>query len=408
MSAMITVPPLGESVVEAAIDQWLKQPGDWVARGETVVTVESDKATVEVPAPVSGYLRKILKGKGETVTIGQAIGEMEEAEPPGAAAPAAPVAAAPAPAAPAPAAPTPAPSAAPAVPTPAAPVEAPMGPAARRAAAELGVQPSTVQGTGPGGRILKEDVERAAEARKAAPAPIVVGDRQEQAVPMTPLRKTIARRLVQAKQETAMLTTFNEVDMSAVIATRARYQDLFQKKYGIKLGFMSFFVKAVIEGLKAFPELNAEIRDDHIVYKNYYDIGVAVGGGKGLTVPVIRNADTLSFAETEKVIADFAQRAREGKLKLEELSGGTFTITNGGIYGSLLSTPILNPPQSGILGMHKIEERPVVVDGQIVIRPMMYVALSYDHRIVDGREAVQFLVRVKECIEAPERMLLEV
>jgi len=205
-----------------------------------------------------------------------------------------------------------------------------------------------------------------------------------------------------------MLTTFNEVDMSAVIAARATYQDLFQKKYGIKLGFMSFFVKAVIEALKAFPELNAEIRDDHIVYKNYYDIGVAVGGGKGLTVPVIRNADTLSFAETEKVIADFAQRAREGKLKLEELSGGTFTITNGGIYGSLLSTPILNPPQSGILGMHKIEERPVVVDGQIVIRPMMYVALSYDHRIVDGREAVQFLVRVKECIEAPERMLLEV
>ena len=412
MPTMITVPPLGESVVEAAIDQWLKKPGDWVARGETVVTVESDKATVEVPAPVSGYLRKILKGKGESVTIDEAIGEMEEAERPAAGAPAA--AAAPAPAAPAAAAPTPAapaaPTPAPATPTPspAAPVEAPMGPAARRAAAELGVQPSTVQGTGPGGRILKEDVERAAEARKAAPAPIVVGDRQEQAVPMTPLRKTIARRLVQAKQETAMLTTFNEVDMSAVIATRARYQDLFQKKYGIKLGFMSFFVKAVIEGLKAFPELNAEIRDDHIVYKNYYDIGVAVGGGKGLTVPVIRNADTLSFAETEKVIADFAQRAREGKLKLEELSGGTFTITNGGIYGSLLSTPILNPPQSGILGMHKIEERPVVVDGQIVIRPMMYVALSYDHRIVDGREAVQFLVRVKECIEAPERMLLEV
>lgn len=412
MPTMITVPPLGESVVEAAIDQWLKKPGDWVARGETVVTVESDKATVEVPAPVSGYLRKILKGKGESVTIDEAIGEMEEAERPAAGAPAA--AAAPAPAAPAAAAPTPAapaaPTPAPATPTPspAAPVEAPMGPAARRAAAELGVQPSTVQGTGPGGRILKEDVERAAEARKAAPAPIVVGDRQEQAVPMTPLRKTIARRLVQAKQETAMLTTFNEVDMSAVIATRARYQDLFQKKYGIKLGFMSFFVKAVIEALKAFPELNAEIRDDHIVYKNYYDIGVAVGGGKGLTVPVIRNADTLSFAETEKVIADFAQRAREGKLKLEELSGGTFTITNGGIYGSLLSTPILNPPQSGILGMHKIEERPVVVDGQIVIRPMMYVALSYDHRIVDGREAVQFLVRVKECIEAPERMLLEV
>lgn len=414
MPTMITVPPLGESVVEAAIDQWLKKPGDWVARGETVVTVESDKATVEVPAPVSGYLRKILKGKGESVTIDEAIGEMEEAERPAAGAPAA--AAAPAPAAPAAAAPTPAAPAAPtpapatSTPSPAAPVEAPMGPAARRAAAELGVQPSAVQGTGPGGRILKEDVERAAEARKApsAPAPTVVGGREEQAVPMTPLRKTIARRLVQAKQETAMLTTFNEVDMSAVIAARATYQDLFQKKYGIKLGFMSFFVKAVIEALKAFPELNAEIRDDQIVYKNYYDIGVAIGGGKGLTVPVIRNAETLSFAETEKVIADFAQRAREGRIKLEELQGGTFTITNGGIYGSLLSTPILNPPQSGILGMHKIEERPVVVDGQIVIRPMMYVALSYDHRIVDGREAVQFLVRVKECIEAPERMLLEV
>ncbi|MFO7156279.1 MAG: 2-oxo acid dehydrogenase subunit E2, partial [Pseudomonadota bacterium] len=263
MPTMITVPPLGESVVEAAIDQWLKKPGDWVARGETVVTVESDKATVEVPAPVSGYLRKILKGKGESVTIDEAIGEMEEAERPAAGAPAA--AAAPAPAAPAAAAPTPAapaaPTPAPATPTPspAAPVEAPMGPAARRAAAELGVQPSAVQGTGPGGRILKEDVERAAEARKApsAPAPTVVGGREEQAVPMTPLRKTIARRLVQAKQETAMLTTFNEVDMSAVIATRARYQDLFQKKYGIKLGFMSFFVKAVIEALKAFPELNA-------------------------------------------------------------------------------------------------------------------------------------------------------
>ena len=225
---------------------------------------------------------------------------------------------------------------------------------------------------------------------------------------MTPLRKTIARRLVQAKQETAMLTTFNEVDMSAVMEARAKYQDAFVKKYGIKLGFMSFFVKAVIEGLKAFPAINAEIRDDQIVYKNYYDIGVAIGGGKGLTVPVIRNAETLSFAETEKVIADFAQRARDSRLKLEELQGGTFTITNGGIYGSMLSTPILNPPQSGILGMHNIVKRAVVVDDQIVIRPMMYLALSYDHRIVDGREAVQFLVRVKECIENPERILLEV
>lgn len=399
MSTIITVPPLGESIVEAAIDQWQKQPGDWVARGETVVTVESDKATVEVPAPVSGYLRKILKGNGESVTIDEAIGEMEEAEKPAAAPQAEAPQAAPAPAAPA--APTPAP----------APAEAPMGPAARRAAAELGVAPAAVQGTGPGGRILKEDVVREAEARKApapAPAPTVAGGREEQAVPMTPLRKTIARRLVQAKQETAMLTTFNEVDMSAVMEARAKYQDAFVKKYGIKLGFMSFFVKAVIEGLKAFPAINAEIRDDQIVYKNYYDIGVAIGGGKGLTVPVIRNAETLSFAETEKVIADFAQRARDSRLKLEELQGGTFTITNGGIYGSMLSTPILNPPQSGILGMHNIVKRAVVVDDQIVIRPMMYLALSYDHRIVDGREAVQFLVRVKECIENPERILLEV
>lgn len=399
MSANITVPPLGESIVEAAIDSWQKKPGDWVARGETVVLVESDKATMEVPAPVSGYLREIVKGDGESVAIDEVIGVMEEAEKPtGEAAPAA--------------APAPVPAAQPAVPAPAAAPagEAPMGPAARRASAELGVSPSRVEGTGPGGRILKEDVERAARQAPStpAPAPTIVGDREEQAVPMTPLRKTIARRLVQATQETAMLTTFNEVDMSAVMALRARYQDDFVKKYDIKLGFMSFFVKAVIEALKAFPALNAEIRDEKIVYKNYYDIGVAIGGGKGLTVPVIRNAETLSFAETEMVIADYGRRARESKLKLEELQGGTFTITNGGVYGSLLSTPILNPPQSGILGMHKIEKRPVVVDDQIVIRPMMYVALSYDHRIVDGREAVQFLVRVKECIENPERILLEV
>jgi 2-oxoglutarate dehydrogenase E2 component (dihydrolipoamide succinyltransferase) len=247
-----------------------------------------------------------------------------------------------------------------------------------------------------------------AQARASVPAQAPVGPREEQVVPMTPMRRTIARRLVEAKQSTAMLTTFNEVDMSETMALRARYQDQFTKKYGIKLGFMSFFVKAAVEALKAFPAVNAEIRDTDIVYKNFYDIGIAVGGGKGLTVPVLRDADSLSFAETEQVVADLGKRAQANKIKLEELQGGTFTITNGGIYGSMMSTPILNPPQSGILGMHNIVKRAVVVNDQIVIRPMMYLALSYDHRIVDGREAVQFLVRIKECIENPERMLLEV
>ena len=292
--------------------------------------------------------------------------------------------------------------------------------------AEAGLGAADVSGTGPGGRVLKEDVMRVIEggaqpapaaARPATPAPapaitpvpsVPAGPREEKVVPMTPMRRTIAARLVQSKQQTAMLTTFNEVDMSRVMALRSQYQDNFSKKYGIKLGFMSFFVKASIEALKAFPLVNAEIRGDDIVYKNYYDIGVAVGGGKGLTVPVIRDSDTLSFAQTEQVIADFGKRAQANKIKLEELQGGTFTISNGGIYGSMLSTPILNPPQSGILGMHNIQKRAVVVGDQIVIRPMMYLALSYDHRIVDGREAVGFLVRIKECIENPERILLEV
>jgi len=417
MSVNVTVPSLGESIVEAAIEKWQKKPGEWIARGETIVTVESDKATLEVPAPASGVLRKVLKADGASVKIGEVIGEIEESEKPaaGAAAPQAAAPAAPAPAAPAPVAP--------AAPAPVA--GAPAGPAARRVMAEAGIEAGSVAGTGPGGRILKEDAVRAATAAPSpSPAPAVAAPamptggvpamaaihsgREEQSVPMTPLRRTIAERLVRAKQSTAMLTTFNEVDMSRIMELRAEHQPAFQKRYGIKLGFMSFFVKASIEALKAYPAVNAEIRGTDVVYKNFYDVGVAVGGGRGLVVPVIRNADMLSFAQTEQVIADFGVRAQANKLKLEEMQGGTFTISNGGIYGSMLSTPILNPPQSGILGMHNIQKRAVVVDDQIVIRPMMYLALSYDHRIVDGREAVQFLVRIKECLEAPERILLEV
>jgi len=416
MSVNVTVPSLGESIVEAAIEKWQKKPGEWIARGDTIVTVESDKATLEVPSPVSGILRKVLKADGASVKIGEVIGEIEESEKPaaGEVAPQAPAA----PSAPA----------APPVPAPAPAAGAPAGPAARRVMAEAGIEPGAVAGTGIGGRILKEDAVHAAAAKQApppapaapapAPAPSMPGGfpamaaihagREEQSVPMTPLRRTIAERLVRAKQTTAMLTTFNEVDMTRVMALRAEHQPAFQKRYGIKLGFMSFFLKASIEALKAFPAVNAEIRGSDIVYKNYYDVGIAVGGGKGLTVPVIRNADMLSFAQTEQVVADFGARAQANKLKIDELQGGTFTITNGGIYGSMLSTPILNPPQSGILGMHNIVKRAVVIDDQIVIRPMMYLALSYDHRIVDGREAVQFLVRIKECLEAPERILLEV
>jgi len=402
----VSVPSLGESIVEAAIEKWTRKPGDYVSKGETIVTVESDKATLEVPAPASGFLRDILKKDGEQVRIGETIASIEEAEKPAAAA-AAPAAAA------VPAAPAAVPSVAPVAAAPTAPT----GPAARRLMAEGGIEPGQVAGTGPGGRVLKEDVVRAIEgaaapapvqARAEAPVQAPVGPREEQVVPMTPMRRTIARRLVEAKQSTAMLTTFNEVDMSEVMALRARYQDAFTKKYGIKLGFMSFFVKAAVEALKAYPAVNAEIRGNDIVYKNFYDVGIAVGGGKGLTVPIIRDAESLSFAQTEQVVADFGVRAKANKIKIDELQGGTFTITNGGIYGSMLSTPILNPPQSGILGMHNIVKRAVVVNDEIAIRPMMYLALSYDHRIVDGREAVQFLVRIKECIENPERMLLEV
>jgi 2-oxoglutarate dehydrogenase E2 component (dihydrolipoamide succinyltransferase) len=281
-------------------------------------------------------------------------------------------------------------------------------PAAARALSEAGLAPADVTPSGPGGRILKEDVARAVEMRTREPAPTPAGDREEDVVAMTPMRRRIAERLVQAQQTAAMLTTFNEADMSGVMALRKEYQPQFQEKYGIKIGFMSFFVKAAIDALKLVPSVNGEVRGTDIVYKNYYDIGVAVGGGKGLVVPIIRNAERLSFAEVEKTIADFGERARKNALKLDELQGGTFTISNGGIYGSMMSTPILNPPQSGILGLHAIQDRAVVRDGQVVVRPMMYLALTYDHRLVDGREAVTCLKRIKECIEAPARLLIEV
>ncbi|MCS6878907.1 MAG: 2-oxoglutarate dehydrogenase complex dihydrolipoyllysine-residue succinyltransferase [Geminicoccaceae bacterium] len=411
MSVEIRVPTLGESVTEATIARWLKKPGDVVAVDEPLVELETDKVNLEVPAPAAGVLEAIFAEAGADVAVGTVIGRIAEA----AAEALRPAAAAP-PAAPAP------PREAGAEPVPAA-VRA--GPAARKEAAELGVALAEVAPSGPKGTVTKEDV-RAAAQRIAAPTeprpapaaaapepapvrPVRAVAMREERVRMTRLRKRIAERLKEAQNTAAMLTTFNEVDMTAVMQLRERYQEAFTKKHGIRLGLMSFFVKASIEALKAFPAVNAEIDGEDIVYKYYYDIGVAVATDQGLVVPVVRDADRLSMAEIEKAIADLGKRAREGKLAMEELQGGTFTITNGGIFGSLLSTPILNPPQVGILGMHKIQKRPVVVDdGSIQARPMMYLALTYDHRIIDGREAVSFLVRIKECIEAPERMLLDI
>jgi 2-oxoglutarate dehydrogenase E2 component (dihydrolipoamide succinyltransferase) len=393
MAVELRVPEVGESITEVEIGDWLKGEGDRVQREEAVVMIDTDKVTVELPAPVNGVITKILVAKGGNAKVGQVIGYMEEAGP--ATRPPPPLAAAPAPAAVAAA--------------PVAPPSAPdrVMPAAGRALHEAGLARADVTASGPGGRVLKEDVQRAAATKRAAPS-LAGGDREEEIVPMTPMRRRIAERLLEAQQTAALLTTFNECDMSAVMALRKEYQPLFQEKYGIKLGFMSLFVKAAVDALKLVPSVNAEVRGTNIVYKNYYDIGVAVGGGKGLVVPIIRNAERLSFAEVEQVIADLGERAKKNALKLEELSGGTFTISNGGVYGSMMSTPILSPPQSGILGLHAVQDRPVARDGQVVIRPMMYLALTYDHRIVDGRDAVTFLKRIKEAIEAPARMLLEV
>ena len=401
MPIELKVPPVGESITEVQIGDWLKAEGESVSRDEILVKIETDKVTVDLPAPTSGTITQIKAKKGTVCQVGEVIGYMEEGA---AAAAKPPVAAAPPAAAPAPA---PAEDAKPAR----AETMPPQGfarvmPSARRALKERGVQADDVEATGPGGRVLKEDVMRHTPRAEAKPA--AVGDKHEEAVPMSPFRKKIAERLVQSQQTAALLTTFNEIDMSAAMALRKEYQESFQAKYGIKLGFMSFFVKAAIDALKLIPAVNGEIRGTDIIYKNFYDIGVAVGGGKGLAVPVIRNADRLSFAEVEQTIANYGKRAKENKLELSELMGGTFTISNGGIYGSLLSTPIVNPPQSGILGLHAIQDRPIALNGQVVIRPMMYIALTYDHRLVDGREAVTFLKRIKECVEAPSRMLLEV
>jgi 2-oxoglutarate dehydrogenase E2 component (dihydrolipoamide succinyltransferase) len=424
MTIEIKVPVLGESITEATVGRWFKKPGEAVKADEPLVELETDKVTVEVPAPISGVMGDILAAQGATVEIGALLGALNEGAPASA-----PAAAAPAPKQAKSAA---KPAAAKAAPTAVAP---PPAPAARKVLAEAEIDADDVSGSGRRGQILKEDAAAAVAAKAAkaeehatpAPAPrrespstpvpvpvqelkvpSTVGEPgREERVKMTRLRQTIARRLKDAQNTAAMLTTFNDVDMSAVMALRAQYKDLFEKRHGVKLGFMGFFVKACVQALREIPAVNAEIDGDDIIYKNYYHVGVAVGTERGLVVPVLRDADRLSLAETEISIAEFGRKARDGKLSIDDMQGGTFTISNGGVYGSMLSTPILNAPQSGILGMHRIEERPVVKNGQIVARPMMYLALSYDHRIVDGKEAVTFLVRVKECLEDPQRFMLE-
>ena len=399
MATEIRVPTLGESVSEATIGKWFKKVGEAVKADEPLLELETDKVTLEVNAPASGVLSEIVAKDGDTVGVGALLGNIAAG---GAAAASAP-AAAPAKAA------SPAPVAA-----PAAAASSAHGPAVNRLAAESGVNPAAVAASGKDGRVTKGDMLAAIASGPAAAAPVAmrapsVADdaSREERVKMTKLRQTIARRLKEAQNTAAMLTTFNEVDMTEVMALRNRYKDVFEKKHGNKLGFMGFFVKACVQALKDLPAVNAEIDGTDLVYKNYYHIGIAVGTDKGLVVPVVREADQLSISGVERTIADFGKRARDGSLKIEEMQGGTFTITNGGIYGSLMSTPILNAPQSGILGMHKIQDRPMVVNGKIEIRPMMYLALSYDHRIVDGKEAVTFLVRVKEALEDPARLVLD-
>lgn len=438
MAIEIRVPSVGESVTEALLAQWLKRDGDLVRKDEVLLVLETDKVTLEVTAQATGRL-SIRVPQGTTVKIGQVVGVLEEAEGAAVGKPDAPQSAAlpPAPGEKAPAAAretgpireeapaVEAPAAAPAPPAreaaPDSPGPSDLPPSVRRLVAEQGVDVRRIPGTGPGGRVTKGDVLLYLESRPApAPAPPSAADapvcppcaaplaEEKTRKPMSPIRRRIAERLLQARQNTAMLTTFNDIDMSAVLELRRRYKEAFEKKHGVSLGLMSFFVKASVEALKAVPEINAYIDGGDIVYPHYYHIGIAVGAERGLVVPVIRHADRLSFAQIELAVRGFVERIRENRLTLAELEGGTFTITNGGVFGSLLSTPILNTPQSGILGMHRIDKRPVVVDDAIVIRPMMYIALSYDHRIVDGREAVTFLRHIKECIEDPERILMEI
>ena len=398
MSVEIKVPTLGESISEAIIGKWHKKVGDSVSVDEPVAVLETDKVTIDVQSPESGTIETISFAEGAKVKIGDVLAKLN----PGAVtAKAAAPAAAVVPPATVPTFATPEPTGGP-----------PITPVARNVAAATGVDASKVQGSGAHGRVMKDDVLKAATPATAqepsTPLSVPTGPRSEERVRMTPLRKRVAERLLQAQSNAAILTPFNEVDMSAVMARRKQYNEKFEKKHGVKLGFMSFFVKASIEALKSFPAMNAFIEGDEVVFHHYYDVGIAVSGSRGLVVPIVRDADQKSMSELEKTIGDYGARAKADKLTLPELQGGTFTITNGGIFGSMLSTPILNPPQTGILGMHNIVERAVVKDGQIVIRPIMYVALSYDHRLIDGREAVQFLVRVKDCIEDPERILLEI
>jgi 2-oxoglutarate dehydrogenase E2 component (dihydrolipoamide succinyltransferase) len=421
MATEVKVPTLGESITEATLGAWLKQPGEAVAQDEPIASLETDKVAVEVPSPIAGTMGEQRVRVGDTVAVGAVIAQIEA----GGGAAAAPASAPPAPAEPAPA------------PEPAAPAEdgdegsnLTLSPAVRRVVLEHHLDPSRIRGTGKDGRITKDDVLAAAETQKADPAPAPLAPpsapaqagavatapasagaqgpgRQEERVRMTRLRQTVARRLKEAQNTAAMLTTFNDVDMTAVMEARAKYKDLFEKKHGIRLGFMGFFVKAAVLAARDVPAVNASIDGEEIVYHHYVDVSVAVSAPNGLVVPVIRDAQDLGFAEIEKTIADFGKRAKDGTLTLADMEGGTFTISNGGVFGSLMSTPIINPPQSAVLGMHRIEERPVVRDGQIVARPMMYLALSYDHRLIDGREAVTFLVRMKEALEDPTRLLID-
>jgi 2-oxoglutarate dehydrogenase E2 component (dihydrolipoamide succinyltransferase) len=410
MTIEVRVPQLPESVADATIVSWHKKPGDAVARDENLVDLETDKVVLEVPAAAAGVLKEIKLGDGTTVTSGQVLALIEEGATamPGASAPA--VMAAPGGAA------TPATDAVAAAKEAAKPdaIAAKLSPAAKRVVEENRIDPKSVSGSGRDGRVSKSDVVNYLSAKDASPAPAPApvpaarGARADQRVPMTRLRARIAERMVQAQSTQALLTSFNEVDLTAINDLRARYKDQFEKRHGVKLGFMSFFAKACVEALKKFPTVNASVEGNDIVYHEYFDVGVAVSTDRGLIVPVLRDADLQSFADIEKSIANFAGRARAGTITMEELTGGTFTITNGGVFGSLLSTPIVNSPQSAILGMHKIQERPVAIDGQVVVRPMMYIALTYDHRIIDGREAVLFLVTVKQCLEDPARMVLGV